>query len=343
VISSGGPTVAAPKVVPVFFANDPLESSLEGFLGALATSSYWTATTSEYGVGALSVAPSIVSKDPPPATDDALASWLATQPGAGSGTVFAVFYPEGASLAIHGKGSCDVFDGYHKAGSTTSTADVVYAVSMRCVSGDKALDALTVSMSHELVEAATDPFYYTDPAFASADAAHAVYTLLTVGELGDMCEIEPAANARLVGSYDVQRSWSNVAAAAGHDPCVPAPAQPYFTAAPSLDDDVVIDTGQGTLETKGIRVPVGETKTIDVVLYSDAATAAWRVEARDDSALVGGKKTLELSLDRDTGKNGDVLHLTIHALAAGRFGGSALVLTSTDGTTKHVALGFVAN
>ena len=53
VVDNGGPTVASPTVVPVFFGSDTLQGSLETFLQALSTSAYWTATTKEYGIGAL--------------------------------------------------------------------------------------------------------------------------------------------------------------------------------------------------------------------------------------------------------------------------------------------------
>jgi len=341
VVSSGGPVVAAPHVVPVFFSGDELQPKLEELLGTLATSTYWSAVTAEYGVGALTVGASIVSTDMPPATDDALQAWLAAQPGAGPSTLFAVYYPSTASLTIHGKKSCEQFDGYHHDAKTTAGGAFPFAVIMRCESGPSALDAVTKSTSHELVEAATDPFYYTKPAFASADRDHAAWTLATVGEVGDMCELESQDGVRL-GGFLVQRSWSNTAAAAGHDPCLPALAEPYFAAAPIMVEDVPVDDGLGST-TKGIKVPVGESRTVDIALHSDGKTAAWRVDAKDSSAIFGGDKELELTLDRKTGVSGDVLHLTIKALRAGAYGGSVLVLQSTLGTTSHVSFGFVAN
>jgi len=343
VVSSGGPVLATPRLVPVFFEGDDLEPRIEEFLHALASSTYWTATTKEYGVGALSVAPSVVTADAPPATDADLRAWLGKQPGADASTVFVVFYPPSAPLDVHGKKSCEAFDGYHLARPAKAGPPVIYAVVSRCETGSKALDAVTAAASHEIVEAATDPFYEDDPAFASADDAHAAWTLATVGEVSDMCALEPQAAGRLVGDFMVQRSWSNAAAAAGHDPCVPAVPGPFFSALPVLDESVSLDTGSSTLATKGVRVAVGETRTIDIALYSDAPTGAWQVSARDGSALFGGAKELELSFDRTTGNNGDVLHLTVRPLRAGRFGGSILVVTSRSGPTQHVALGFVAN
>lgn len=339
--SSGGPVVAAPRVVPVFFPGDELQGRLEEFLHALEGSAFWTAATQEYGVGALTVAPSVVAPSPP-STDDELRAWLAARPEAGPQSIFAVFYPASTPLEVHGKKSCQAFDGYHLAGGSPEKP-AVYAVISRCKSGAAGFDAVTAAASHELVEAATDPFYESDPAFASADADHGVWTLATVGEVSDLCELEPQAQSRALGPFMVQRSWSNAAAAAGHDPCVPAPDGPYFNALPVLDQEVLIDAGGGNLSTKGIRIPVGEERTIDIALFSDGPAEDWRVQARDTSALFGGAKELDLTLDRDTGHNGDVLHLKIRPKIPGRFGGSVLVVTSAQGSTRHVALAFVAN
>src|SRR5260221_14153272 len=46
----GGPTLANPTIVPVFFANeDPMRQSVvTAFLGKLPGSAYWAATTKEY-------------------------------------------------------------------------------------------------------------------------------------------------------------------------------------------------------------------------------------------------------------------------------------------------------
>ncbi len=354
VVSGGGPIIATPTVVPVFFGADALQGSLESFLHALSSSTFWTATTKEYGIGALSVAPSVTTSDPVPTTDDALATWLAAQadgthagwPKADDSTVFVVFFPSSATLTIHNKQSCQVFDGYHKDTTRTGGGSLIYAPVMRCESGSKTLDAVTLAASHEITEAVTDPLYYSNQAWAFEDDAHFIWTMITVGEIVDMCDLEPQSGARLVGNYQVQRAWSNASALAGHDPCVPAPANPYFAAAAILNDSVTLDTGgAGLVLTKGVRVPTGRTETVDVVLRSDGPMDAWQVKATDTSSLFGGPQELQLALDRGTGNSGDVLQLTITRVASGPFGGSALVLTSTSAqaATTHVWLGFVEN
>lgn len=352
VVSSGGPVLAAPRVVPIFFAGEPLQSDLETFLAALAGSPYWAATTAEYGVGALAIAPSVVVAEAAPTaiTDEEIRSWLAERtdglhdgwPAADPETIFAVVYPKSTSIDVHGKKSCQAFDAYHLEGTAADGGALVYAVLSRCVGGAAALDEVTAAMSHELVEAATDPLYYSAPAFASADHDHAIWTAVTAGEVADMCAFDDHAYAPLVGDFVVQRSWSNAAALAGKDPCVPPVEGPFLAAAPVLDDDVVLTGGGAKIPTKGVQVPVGETRTIEVALLGDADEPG-SIEADDASLFFGGAQQLAFTWDAQTGKSGDRLHLTIERLKPGPWGGSALVLRATIGTVERTWFGFVAN
>jgi hypothetical protein len=228
--------------------------------------------------------------------------------------------------------------------------NVIYAVMPRCGGGQgmSALDELTFSMSHELIEASTDPMDVTSPAYAMPDQDHLAWMLMPLSEVGDMCSYRwaPLLRPADVG-YAVQRTWSNVAAKAGHDPCVPSVAgQPYFNAAPVLNEDVDISgaIGLGSETTKGVKIPVGQTKTIDIVLFSDGKIAApMSVSAMDAAELNGTEKTLELTLDRSHGVNGEKLHLTIKALKEGQYGGSEFVLLTTLGQTSNFWAGWVEN
>jgi uncharacterized membrane protein YgcG len=129
--SFGGPVLRAPRVVPVFFAADPSQSQIEQFLMELSSSAYWTATTSEYGVGPLAVAPSIVVSDPALSvitTGQAL-DWLVGHldgshpewPPIDVNNVYVVFYPEATTItetigATTFGTSCKDFGAYHDQG-----------------------------------------------------------------------------------------------------------------------------------------------------------------------------------------------------------------------------------
>jgi hypothetical protein len=351
VVPLGGPVTAAPKIVPIFFQNDStMQMGIEQFLAALATSSYWTTTTSEYGVGAMTIEPTIVSTDTPPTSDDALKTWLAAQtdgthagwPTPDGNTIYAVFLPSGVSISTPFGSSCSAFGGYHDE-TMSGTTKLIYALLPRC---SPSLDSLTAVTSHELVEAATDPFPFTNGAYQETDPEHLVWSAIPGGELGDMCEYVAAAEQRLVGNYVVQRTWSNASAAAGHDPCVPVMSVPYRTAAPVLTEDVMIDLqdGTGMHPTKGVQVTTGSSKTIEVDLFSDADASDWTLAAIDASELGGSGGELSLQLDQTTGHNGDKLHLTITRVKDGAGGGSEFVLSSRQ-NNHSVSLwwGYVAN
>jgi hypothetical protein len=358
VVSGGGPVMTAPVVVPIFFTGDgAMQAQVEDYLKAIATSAYWTATTHEYGVGTLTVAPTIVASDAPPTSDAALATWLAAQtdgshagwPAPGPNTLYAVFLPSGVSLSTPFGTSCAAFGGYH---DEVPKTPIIYALMPRC---QDQIDFISQVTSHELVEAVTDPHPFTATAFANLDPGHLGMELAPGGELGDMCEYIRAASQRVVGNYVVQRTWSNAAAAAGHDPCVPALAAPYVAAAPVMTEDVMIDLGAdggGVMTTKGVAVPVGGSKTIDVALYSDAPTAAWTIAPFDAAQTIGGSAPeLSLTVTPTTGNNGGKVQLTIQRLRAGGQGpqslvpnGSMFLLSSrVDGKTVSQAWGFVAN
>jgi len=77
--------------------------------------------------------------------------------------------------------------------------------------------------------------------------------------------------------FTVQRTWSNAAAAAFLDPCVPGESSPLFLAAPLGESSISLPNGAGGhLGSQGFALPVGQSITIDVGFYGTAA-GAWTV------------------------------------------------------------------
>jgi len=348
VVSLGGPVLATPKVVPIFFTGDStMQAQVEAFLGMLPGSPYWNATTSEYGVGDVTIGTSIVTTDTAPTTDTALESWLAANlDGTHAGwtydpnAIYSVYLPAGVVLQTQFGTSCQAFGAYH---SETSNAagKITYALMPRC---GNSLGLLTGASSHELIEAVTDPLPFTAGAFQDMDPEHAIWGLTPGAEVGDMCEYVATAHMSFGGNFRVQRTWSNAAAAAGHDPCVPAPTTPYQGAAPMLVEDLVVQGGEGTpVTTKGVQIAVGASKTIDVVLFSDAATADFMVHATDASVLSGGASELTFTWDKTGGHNGDTLHLTITRKTANQDGSEFVVAVGPPGMSTSLWWGFVGN
>jgi len=364
VANLGGPVMSAPKVLPIFFAGDPDTDAIKSFLGQVGASAYWRATTSEYGVGALTMLPPVMSGLSGLVTDDALQAEIAAKTSssaapwgaADQGTIYLYVLPPSITLSYSGLTCCTSFGGYHDETKVNKTDGVAVPYVAACACPDffgpgwNEVDERTGAMSHELVEAATDPFPRSDTAFYAADRANTVWTLVTGGELGDMCVVDFDSLIIPTGiSHVVQRSWSNAAAKMGRDPCVPAQTTaPYFNSMPVLD---LIPYGEDGYETRGVQIPVGGSRTIDLDLFSAGPIPnGWQVSVYSYEEFFGGTPSLTFSLDRNGGNNGDVLRLTITALQTNPvLGADPFLVLSTIGTPGdtgfrgHVSMGLVTN
>jgi hypothetical protein len=200
-----------------------------------------------------------------------------------------------------------------------------------------------------MAEAATDPLpMSSQPSYAQVDDAHIYWMrLLGGGEVGDMCAQFPSAFTTFSElPYTVQRIWSNAAAKAGHDPCQPAlPGEVYFNAAPVLSDTISTTYFGQPVTVKGVHIPVGQSKTIPLELYSDAPTSGpWKVSVADAASAFGGATALlSLSLDKNTGVNGEKLNLTIKVMAAGKHGTETFIVQSSLGGQQNLWFGLVGS
>jgi hypothetical protein len=297
-------------------------------------------------------------------------------------TIFALFYPSGVSISLGGGGappgdggteggvvdagggggslSCvsGGFGGYHDAITLNNMTNVPYAVVPRCANIEGviggSIDDVTSATSHELAEGTTDP--YID-AYTTVDTAHRYWsTLLGGGEIGDLCALNLGSYVKFseLPAYYVQRIWSNKTALTGGDPCVPVPpGEVYFNTIPVMPDELQVmgrgaDGGTTTIPTKGVMIPVGSSKTIELDLFSTAPTSqTWTVEAIDSNVFNGGTALLQFSFDKSSGKNGDKIHMTIKVLAAGRRNTEAFLIVSNMGNAptspQNIWAGVVGN
>ena len=368
-INGGGGVLGAPVVVPVFFAGDALEPNLEAFLAALASSSYWSTLESQYGVGPLTVAPSVVLDDTPPETasiddvadfiaakleasasdagdaggdaddgdggDDGEASAASHWPAPTPNTVYFMYYPASTTLTLGASVGCDGFAGYHSNWHTATNQTYVFAAQARCPNL-QTLDVATQNTTHELVESTTDPLFTT---YASVDVAHAIWSADPGYELGDLCEVESLSYQRMIGNSLVARFWSNTAAAQGHDPCAPAIADVYYNSVPVLPDQVSITLFSQPVTTDGVSVPLHQSKTIAVQLFSDAPTTDWSLQAQD---LSSSGSELAFTWDDTTGNNGDTRQLTITRAQNDANGGTEFVIYSQQSSSSWHAYFAVA-
>ncbi len=357
----GGLVLAKPKIVPIFFMNDPDQNKLVDFETNLGTTSYWATATAEYGVGPITAAAPVVVTDAPPTSidDTGIQTWLKGKlngndpawPAADENSIYVIHYPASTTITLQSaqgpSQSCSSFGGYHDSVTLDvahGSANVAYAVMPRCSNfgGLPGLDGATGAESHELIEASTDPFPNAQPAYGQVDNAHLYWELaLGGGEVGDMCAQSPGAFTKFSPSpYEVQRTWSNASAKAGHDPCVPElPGEVYFAAAPVLSDMITFQ-GVGTMQ--GVKIPVGSSKTIELDLFSDGDTGGpFDVQALDLTSLMGGPASMSFALDRTQGQNGEKLHLTITVNSKPQFGAGIFVVIASLGNQTNGWLGLV--
>lgn len=348
--NAGGRRLLSPRLTSVTFVADKLAPELDGFLRNLPTTPWWTATMAEYGVGAGSTtAPVHVNEAPPHQLDDSMIqTWLRAKLDGShlefglpdGNSLYVIYYPVATAITLGNLASCQGFAAYHSALRIKDGSSVSYAVVARCRvgAGPSAVDALTGPAAHEIAEAATDADPGA-PAYRDLDAASFAWRLATGSEVGDLCFFLPEAFYKSNGfDFEVQRTWSNAAARASLDPCVPAPpGSTYFNSAPVLPDLITIN-GQMM---PGIRIAPGHSRTIELDLFSAGPTQPWTVEASTELTNLGSMaQQLRFSFDRSTGANGSKLHLTVEVVKAGPDGYESFAIVSTLG--PYTNLWFVA-
>jgi hypothetical protein len=114
VADAGGPVMATPKVVPIFYASDDMTTvaSLKDFLSKVPGSTWWKGWSEEYGVGAVTIAPPVVLTDtlPPYWDDSQIQADLTTRltngdpafPAPDANTIYAYFFPSGVTITTNG-------------------------------------------------------------------------------------------------------------------------------------------------------------------------------------------------------------------------------------------------
>ncbi|HUB07405.1 MAG TPA: hypothetical protein VMB50_10400 [Myxococcales bacterium] len=320
VTRQGGSILPNPEAVVITYANytNPDQANrgaIESYMTSLLQSSWLTTVGADYGVGTgtvdlveLSTAAPGANTNPNAITNE-LCSLIKNPPTnfptPNGNTVYFFFYPETTTFT---DGSCSSYGGYHSytsgfSGSSAKCNDVVYAVLPDCPVSP-AYDDLTdlaeveTSASHELIEAATDPY----PPGGSLRGGYAITDGTSPwigigGEVGDIC----------VWNYleepfgFVQRIWSNSAAAAGNEsPCVPEADEPFATVSVSPTT---------------VQVGAGQTFDFTVTGWSDQATQPFVVVPYAFDYPTSPASQISYSLDVNSLSNGQqgTLSVTVPA------------------------------
>jgi hypothetical protein len=376
--NKGGKVLASANVVTVAWNDSPNATQWEALVDQLGASQYWKDIVGEYGVGPFTsgaanhirlTTPFAIPNDPnqdpvepvvklivDSLSDTATSKW----PEPTDQSLYILYFSGQTAQTLCDDGMGGMHDMVSVKGK-----DVAFAIVMEC-EGDPQMTAYqsaTISTSHELAEAAVDPYPDASPGWQGLDEAHLAWELFQQGqdENGDLCEFYEDSYGAVAApeiSVFLQRQWSNKSVAAGHSPCVPARKDPYFNVTPlEASDDLTADFGKFDLpfsnKSKGIHIGIGETKKIPLGFFSDGPTDAIKLQAfefdpfddgpppgDDPSAAPSGppsasNKTLELTLDKDSGQNGEKSYLTVKVNKDAGLGVQIVLLQTTLGDQSH--------
>ncbi|HSO38845.1 MAG TPA: hypothetical protein VLT33_40220 [Labilithrix sp.] len=370
-VKSPGRVLKSPVVVTVTWNDDPNVAKLESVGDLIGASSYWKDVISEYGVGPVTsgpanhvhlstpiVLPGGQNADPVQPIVDLITAALGNPAVSGwpeptDDTLYLVYLHGDNAKKLCNSGAGGLHDSL-----TVNGKEIPFAIAAACASDDgksTALDSATVSASHEIGEASVDPFPSTAPAWVGLRKEDLAWELLQMGqdENGDMCEFNPDSEGPYGApqlTFHVQRQWSNASALAGHAPCVPIPPgeaninvaalEPFDTVTAKLDpQDYPFDP-----ESKGYVIPVGKTRKIPLGLYSDGPTADFQIDAFEGDPfdfegtpfVPSTRPTLEITLDKNSGQNGQKAYLSVTVNQATPQQVSLVVVRSRLGLVDHV-------
>jgi hypothetical protein len=240
VVDHGGELLHTVDLVTITYPNDGDAAGAIGFDDYAPRSRWLVAVGAEYGVrGGVHAAQVVVPHDAPAHMSeddlraDLAAARAAAPPPDGKRYLYMLWLPHGTRLEGVIGTSCVDYAGYHDALPDGSP----FAVIAACFA-DR--DDRTVTASHEIIEAATDP--HLDGLYVDAPGRDP-WHFWNAPEVADMCQyfIPPVRE----GDFAFQRSWSQEAARASRPiPCVPAPAGEVWIDV-DVDPRAVIDAAPG--------------------------------------------------------------------------------------------------
>jgi hypothetical protein len=331
VTNYGGEVIHAPEIWTVVWQGDEdLGAKVNKFSGWMVQSDYWTQSLAEYDIHAGVAKGVVVLPSAAPATiDDSAFKNLVKSVIAGlpepvnSNSIISFIIPVKTQSTMQGGQGCVDYGGYHSqtrtvAGGSTS---IPYLVNLQCTEGSKSLfDLLTEVISHEVAEAASDPYPFTQPGWTND-------TVLVGGEIGDLCvelttSYQATFNDADAGAseehYVVQRLYSQQAAASGKsDPCVPAPMTPYFNVAlVPTDTNIKLDaaSGMGSAVIQVQPFAYGDVGEITWTLFGTGMVTGLTVAPKMGITHAG--ETIRVDVSATTKAKGQQLPLVVEAKSA---------------------------
>jgi hypothetical protein len=327
--------ISQPHIVPVFFPNNTLKTSLTNYVMNYVARSTAYAPLAEYGITNTTVGTAVQLAAAPPLTvsDTDVQTLLAarigdgTLPAADGRSIYLLFYPQATSISKGTGKSCQEFAGYH-GWTKVSGFDVPYCVIPQCTSATApgALAALTIATSHEITEAVTDPVGIS--LFDMNDPYPLWFAPFYGNEVADMCEWLSDSAVTELGIGTSARVWSNAAMRAKKNPCLPAPGgAPSFFAIPIMPDQRAIQINNVIRQAEVVTLIGTTPRTIDVNLISDGSAGVMITAEAEEvpistSSVPNPAKVLTFTWQeaptapRVTASSGSKVHLQLQASSA---------------------------
>jgi hypothetical protein len=265
---NGGGVLARPNLVLMTYDSDPNQAGLEQWGVWFMDGGILANTLGQYGVGNGTIQFVHLSGSMPASDTTSIDNYVQTQfttdaamPANTSNSIYLLSFPASWS----GSSSfCQSQGGYHTFLGDQARNYPIYAVIADC--GNSLQGSLEVSASHEIAEAATDPYPF-EPAWAFSYSSTSPWVLSGGGEIGDMCESNSTHYSTSDGVDYSQYLWSNDAARLGQVPCQPWPA-----------DQVYVQTlGPATIQS----VAPGTTANIPLFGWASGPIDQWGLFASD--------------------------------------------------------------
>ena len=319
------------QIVTVTFPGYAHTAEVEAFGDFIGGSAWLKTVGAEYGVGPATHKQKLVwpSASPDRYTDQDLRKMLTTAisdgtlpaPTAGANALAILVYVPATSIldataagggviclqgSFHTAGGLFTA-GYHESFLAPDGTRVPYAVIGDCTSE---LDEITEAATRELIGMITNPYEVDNTGYLFETVPTDPWLFnLDNGEVGYFCSGEQTHADE--GGFTLHRSWSNAAAKAGQEPCVPVPADDVYTNV-SADPETLVSAAPGT------------TLSFQLTGWSTAPTAEWGLLLSRPDGVDYTVARIAAKLSAGSINNGKIVTLTMtvpSTAKSGEYGG----------------------